>query len=97
MDAYTHTFGSRLNSYYDVRRRGHIKFYVRKYPNGNVKLHDLAKDGFHYEGDGDVVRCCVCKIRITDWAVGDDPAQVHKAVSYTHLDVYKRQSEDTPQ
>ena len=71
MDAHTHSFANRLKSFYNIRRRGNIKYYLRKYPNVNVKFYDLAKAGFIYEGDADVVRCCVCKIRIMDWTVGD--------------------------
>ena len=79
MDVYTYSFASRLKSFYNISRRGNIKFYVHKFPNANVKIFDLAKAGFIYEDDGDVVRCCKCKIRIMDWAVDDDPAQVHNA------------------
>ena len=79
MDEYAHSFTKRLKSYYNIKRRWHIKIYVPIYPHENVKLYDLAKAGFFYEGDGDVVRCCVCKIRIMNWEVGDNPTQVHKA------------------
>ena len=79
MDVHTYSFASRLKSFYNIHRRGNIKFYVRKFPNTNVRFFDLAKAGFIYEGDDDVVRCCNCKIRIMDWMAGDDPVQVHKA------------------
>ena len=71
MDAYTYSFVNRLKNFYNIRRRGHIKFYVRKYPNAIVKFFDLAKAGFIYEGDVDVVTCCVRKVRIMDCTVGD--------------------------
>ena len=77
MDVCTYSFASRLKSFYNIRRRGNIKFYVRKFPNAKVKFFDLAKAGYIYEGDGDIVRCCMCKIRIMDLMVGDDPCLLY--------------------
>lgn len=70
----------RLKSFYNVIRRGNKKSYQCKYPNKDICIKDLARAGFMYEGDGDCVRCPVCKIRVKDWVRGDNPITYHKLI-----------------
>lgn len=71
------TFSSRLHSFYNVQRRGNIKFYVPRFPNKSIKISDLAKAGFVYEGDGDYVRCAWCRVRFGEWESEDNPLHLH--------------------
>ena len=36
----------------------------------------------------------LCGVRVNEFSIGMGPLLWHKAVSYTHLDVYKRQGQD---
>lgn len=39
---------------------------------------DLAKGGFYYTNEQDIVRCAFCGVEIGCWERGDDPDQDHK-------------------
>lgn len=51
------------------------------WPNQEVTKFELAKAGFIYTGDDDIVICPVCKIEGYRWVSGDDPMADHRVWS----------------
>uniref|UniRef100_A0A8C0ZIY7 RING-type E3 ubiquitin transferase n=1 Tax=Cyanistes caeruleus TaxID=156563 RepID=A0A8C0ZIY7_CYACU len=45
--------------------------------NSNVHPEQLARAGFFYTGQGDVVRCFYCDGGVRSWSFGDDPWREH--------------------
>ena len=45
--------------------------------NENVNPLDLARAGFFYVGDRDIVSCYFCDLLVCDWEKGDDPLLDH--------------------
>ncbi|NXN80932.1 BIR7B protein, partial [Bombycilla garrulus] len=45
--------------------------------NSNVHPDQLARAGFFYTGQGDVVRCFYCDGGVRSWSYGDDPWREH--------------------
>ncbi|NWZ82699.1 BIR7B protein, partial [Poecile atricapillus] len=45
--------------------------------NSNVHPDQLARAGFFYTGQGDVVRCFYCDGGVRSWSFGDDPWREH--------------------
>ncbi|XP_063258285.1 baculoviral IAP repeat-containing protein 7 [Prinia subflava] len=46
-------------------------------PNSNMHPEQLARAGFFYTGQGDVVRCFYCDGGVRSWSFGDDPWREH--------------------
>ncbi|NXQ35323.1 BIR7B protein, partial [Alaudala cheleensis] len=45
--------------------------------NSNMQPEQLARAGFFYTGQGDVVRCFYCDGGVRSWSFGDDPWREH--------------------
>ncbi|NXI33497.1 BIR7B protein, partial [Sterrhoptilus dennistouni] len=45
--------------------------------NSNMHPEQLARAGFFYTGQGDVVRCFYCDGGVRSWSIGDDPWREH--------------------
>ncbi|KAM9178305.1 baculoviral IAP repeat-containing protein 7 [Mergus octosetaceus] len=45
--------------------------------SSEIRPEQLARAGFFYTGQGDVVRCFYCNESMRNWAVGDDPWREH--------------------
>ncbi|NXU96025.1 BIR7B protein, partial [Cettia cetti] len=45
--------------------------------NSNMHPEQLARAGFFYTGQGDVVRCFYCDGGVRSWSLGDDPWREH--------------------
>ncbi|NXS04864.1 BIR7B protein, partial [Oxylabes madagascariensis] len=45
--------------------------------NSNMHPEQLARAGFFYTGQGDVVRCFYCDGGVRSWSFGDDPWREH--------------------
>lgn len=51
------------------------------YPDFNISIRQLARNGFIYVGRGDIVRCHFCQVRLSDWASDMDVAERHAIAS----------------
>ncbi|CAB3387118.1 Hypothetical predicted protein [Cloeon dipterum] len=51
---------------------------LKKFDWQYVEPFGLAKNGFYYTGDRDLVICAFCKLNICDWTEGDTPESEHK-------------------
>uniref|UniRef100_V5GHQ7 Apoptosis inhibitor IAP n=1 Tax=Anoplophora glabripennis TaxID=217634 RepID=V5GHQ7_ANOGL len=52
-----------------------------EWPNPHVSKESLAKAGFVYTGEDDIVQCPVCKIEGHRWVSGDIPMEDHRVWS----------------
>lgn len=48
------------------------------WPTECVKPDDLAKDGFIYSGNDDLVTCVYCDIELDSWDDGDSVSETHR-------------------
>lgn len=88
-------YWARLVSFYRLEEVAEgIFYYEERYPNRSVSIEDLALAGFVYEGDGDTVRCPECRVRFSDWVVGDDPYRLHRT-TMPHCLFVRRATEST--
>ncbi|XP_039936015.1 baculoviral IAP repeat-containing protein 7 isoform X2 [Hirundo rustica] len=60
-----------------VREEMRLSTFENWPPNSNVYPEQLARAGFFYTGQGDVVRCFYCDGGVRSWSVGDDPWREH--------------------
>jgi len=68
-------------SLYSTERDDFDTFYVRYqtfcfFPSWGPPLntcYNMVKAGFYYTGDDLVVKCCACKLIVTEFRKGDDP------------------------
>ena len=77
------TGGSGYQSLYSQERRDLDSLDVRKetfifYPQSSIRTADIAAAGFHYTGEGHVIRCFCCKLTVTRLSDGEDPLAVHR-------------------
>jgi len=78
--------GSGYQSLYSQERRDLDSLDVRKetfifYPvqNSSTPTADIAAAGFHYTGEGHVIKCFCCKLTVTRLNDGDNPFTVHRS------------------
>lgn len=76
--------GAGYQSLYSQERRDLDSLDVRKetfifYPSSSISTADIAAAGFHYTGEGHVIKCFCCKLTVTRLKDGDDPFTVHRS------------------
>jgi len=76
--------GSGYQSLYSQDRRDLDSLDVRKetfifYPDSSIPTADIAAAGFHYTGEGYMIKCFCCKLTITRLSDGDNPFTVHRS------------------
>ncbi|WAR26052.1 IAP3-like protein [Mya arenaria] len=71
-------FGNRLkrNSYAKYEDR--LSSYQTWPQQMNQDKYALAKSGFIYSKEGDIVECFACGVKVSQWAVNDIPDLEHK-------------------
>lgn len=44
-------------------------------------INDLVNAGFHYTGEGEIIACYSCKVKVESWKYGASPLEVHCRLS----------------
>lgn len=47
----------------------------------SLSKESMAKNGLHFTGDGDTVKCFCCKVVLGNWKEGDNPLERHRKES----------------